>query len=179
MATKSSLRDRVWKRDTHFISTDPSLIPIPTLQEAYASPVFYWADALPDAVLEETLQSSLCFGLYEGQPDDTVEGRGTPPLVGFSRGITDYSTFIYLTDVWVHPSQQGKGLGRWMMQCCQELIVEMPYLRRSLLFTADWERSVPFYQEILDMKVLEGKRGEGLALMERWGKGHPFYGKGS
>lgn len=179
MTIASTIRQRVWKRDTHFISTDPSLIPINTLQEAFASPTFYWASPLPDDILRETLQNSICFGLYEGKHIGSMEGQQTSPLVGFARGVTDYSTLFYLTDVWVDPGQQGKGLGRWMMQCVQEVIVEMPYLRRSLLLTADWERSVPFYEEILDMEVMKGKQGQGLAIMERIGRGHPYYKEGS
>lgn len=174
MALASALQ-RVWTRDNHFISTDSSLVPIHTLQEAFASPVFYWSNPMPDDVLRETLQNSLCFGLYEGKPAaDTEEASpAAPQLVGFARGVTDYSTFLYLTDVWVHPGQQGKGLGRWLVQCVQEVIEDMPWLRRSLLFTGDWERSVPFYKEIMDMKLLEGKPGQGLAIMERLGRGHP------
>jgi len=57
----------------------------------------------------------------------------------------------------------------------------MPYLRRSLLFTGDWKRSVPFYADLMDMSVVEGKRssdgkdGEGLAVLTRKGAGHPEY----
>jgi GNAT superfamily N-acetyltransferase len=152
MTTESTLRQRVWKRDGH-----------------------YWADPLPEEALRETIERSLCFGLYERQPTDTTQTQ--PPLIGFARGVTDYTTFIYLTDVWVDPKQQGKGLGRWMMQCIQEVIVDMPYLRRSLLFTASWDKSVPFYKEIMDMDVMETKRGQGLAIMERKGRGHPIYSR--
>lgn len=179
MTTASTLRQRIWERDGHFISTDPSLIPIPTLQDAFASPVFYWADALPDAALKETLENSLCFGLYEGERNDAVDRKSSPSLVGFARCVTDYTTFLYITDVWVDPGQQGKGLGRWMMQCVQEVIVDMPYLRRSLLFTGDWKRSVPFYENIMDMVVMDGREGKGLAVMQRIGRGHPEYSKDS
>jgi len=52
----------------------------------------------------------------------------------------------------------------------------MPHLRRSLLFTGDWERSVPFYKEVLGMTVSAGEKGVGLAVMERKGPGHPSFG---
>lgn len=56
----------------------------------------------------------------------------------------------------------------------------MPYLRGSMLFTGDWKRSVPLYEEMLGMKVLEGKRvegggGEGLASMLKTWKGSPLH----
>jgi hypothetical protein len=71
-------------------------------------------------------------------------------------------------------------LGKWLIGCVQEVIESMPYLRRSILFTADWKRSVPFYRTLMDMEVIEFQHGEGLAMMERRGKGHPGYGsKGS
>ena len=85
-------------------------------------------------------------------------------------------TFAYLTDVWVDPAYQGKGLGSWLVSCVRELLEAMPDLRRSLLFTGDWERSVPFYEKLLGMKLIEPRKGQGLAVMERKGKGHPNYG---
>lgn len=175
MSIASELKNRVWQRDNQFISTDASLIPLPTLQEAFASPVFYWANPLPDAALEETLQNSLCFGLYEGQhPPKTEEGAAKQPrlvLLGFARGVTDFTTFFYLTDVWVEPTQQGKGLGRWMMQCVDEILKSMPFLRRSMLLTGSWDKSVPFYEEVLGMELMDTTLGHGLAV----GRGHPDY----
>ena len=61
------------------------------------------------------------------------------------------------------PDQQGKGLGTWLIQCVQSVIEEMPNLRRSMLFTSDWDRSVPFYQKHLKMSVFGG----GVAERER------------
>ena len=98
-------------------------------------------------------------------------------FIGIARCITDFTTFIYLTDVYIEPSSQGNGLGTWMMKCVQEVIESMPHLRRSLLFTGDWKRSVPFYEKILGMQVFESGRGEdgegrGVAVMMRKGNGY-------
>ena len=49
----------------------------------------------------------------------------------------------------------------------------MLYLRRSLLFTGDWKRSVPFYEKIMGMMVLESKSGKGLAVLMQRGNGDP------
>ncbi|KAL6241597.1 hypothetical protein RBB50_011378 [Rhinocladiella similis] len=56
------------------------------------------------------------------------------PLVGFARGITDGVTFFYLTDVYISSEWRSQGLGKWLIQCVQEVIENMPHLRRSLLF---------------------------------------------
>ncbi|ENH74344.1 Calcium/calmodulin-dependent protein kinase [Fusarium oxysporum f. sp. cubense race 1] len=68
---------------------------------------------------------------------------------------------------------QGKGLGSWLVRCIREVLDEMPHLRRTMLLTGDWERSVPFYEKLLRMYVVEPKRGEGLAIMESKGTDHP------
>ncbi|KAI1362498.1 putative GNAT family N-acetyltransferase [Xylaria arbuscula] len=75
------------------------------------------------------------------------------------------------------PSYQGNGLGTWLVGRVREVLESMPNVRRSLLFTADWERSVPFYQRFLGMTLIETRKGEALAIMEKKGKGHPAYGR--
>ncbi|KAH8650609.1 hypothetical protein BGZ60DRAFT_421428 [Tricladium varicosporioides] len=183
----SKLQHRTWTKDVYLITTDPSLIPIKTLNEAFASEDVYWAKPLPEQVMRETLQNSLCFGLYEldqstvADVEDTAstELESTGSFIGIARCITDFITFIYLTDVYINPLYQGKGLGTWLVSCVQEVIESMPYLRRSLLFTGDWKRSVPFYEKIMGMTVLEsgkgkdGGIGQGLAVLMRKGKGDP------
>ena len=74
---------------------DPTLLPISGVNEAFASSDMYWAKPLPDEVMRETLQNSLCFGLYKVGPEkkDNV-------FVGIARLVTDKTTFAYLTDVY-------------------------------------------------------------------------------
>ncbi|KAL4880257.1 hypothetical protein BJY04DRAFT_79603 [Aspergillus karnatakaensis] len=170
---------RIWHKDKYTISTDPSLIPLETLNAWFASEDVYWAQPLPLDALRQSLERCLCFGLfYTPTPSlqDTTTTESPAPaseFIGIARGITDYTTFVYITDVYVHTTHQGKGLGRWLVQCVGEAIDEMPYLRRSMLFTMDWERSVPFYEAILGMTVAESKRGEGMAMMMKKGRGYP------
>ncbi|KIM98570.1 hypothetical protein OIDMADRAFT_181881 [Oidiodendron maius Zn] len=168
MAERSTLQDRTWSKDQYFISTDWSLIPIAKLNAAFGSNDIYWAKPMPEEALRVTLQNSLCFGLYERNPI-TLGAE----LVGIARCVTDFTTFVYLTDVYVWPTHQGKGLGKWLIKCVQEVIESMPYLRRSMLFTSDWERSVPFYEKYMDMQILESTRGAGLAILQRKGHGFP------
>lgn len=175
---KSKLQERTWTRDNFFISSNPSLLPIQTLNDIFSRADFYWANPLPPQAMREMLDNSLCFGLYQQYDhDDPSNAASDAKLIGIARCITDFITFSYLTDVWVDPSYQGNGLGSWLVGCVQEVIESMPFLRRSMLFTADWERSVPFYQKLMGMTLVETRRNEGLAIMESKGKGHPSYGR--
>ncbi|KAJ5866550.1 hypothetical protein N7534_001103 [Penicillium rubens] len=191
MSSPTELRDqpKTWTKGEYLVSTDVSLIPIETLNTWYAGEEFYWAKPMPEPTLRETLQNSLCFGLYrnpsqvrsQNQPDKTPENEAssesTLEFVGFARCITDYTTFLFLTDVFVLSSLQGLGLGTWLVTCVQEVIESMPYLRRSLLLTGDWKRSVPFYERVMDMELMvcnppvNGEDAVGFAVMQRksWG----------
>lgn len=170
MSEATRLQHRTWSKDQYMISTDPALIPVKKLNEAFASSDVYWALPMPEEAMWETLQRSLCFGLYQ------KEEKGSElDLIGFARCITDFTTFVYLTDVYVWPSHQGSGLGKWLIMCVQEVIEDMPYLRRSMLFTSDWERSVPFYRKLMGMELVgsKGEEGGGPAVMQRKGRGFP------
>ena len=184
----SRLVNREWRRDNHLVSTNASLIPIPQLIEMFGQKEFYWANPLPEDAMREMLQNSLCFGLFRDNnttnsnnnsaTQDTAAGAEAMQFLGLARCVTDFTTFLYVTDVWINPQEQGKGLGTWLIKCVQEVIEEMPHLRRSMLFTTSWDRSVPFYERFMGMDVIECQRGvSGLAVMERKGKGHPAYGR--
>ncbi|CAG7945116.1 unnamed protein product [Penicillium nalgiovense] len=195
MSSPTELRDqpRTWTKGEYLVSTDISLIPIETLNTWYAGEEFYWAKPIPEPALHETLQNSLCFGLYRNpsqrqpEPDKTPENEpssdSTLEFVGFARCITDYTTFLFLTDVFVLSSLQGLGLGTWLVTCVQEVIESMPYLRRSLLLTGDWKRSVPFYERIMDMELMvcnppvDGEDAVGFAVMQRKSWGAPGFGE--
>ncbi|KAF4449683.1 hypothetical protein F53441_7084 [Fusarium austroafricanum] len=172
---KSKFQSRSWRKGHFVISTDPSQFPTSRLAEIFDSKDFYWASPISPEAFKDAFENSLSFGVYDESQsaDKTSLGK----LVGIARCVTDFVTFAYLTDVWVDPACQGKGIGSWMVQCIQEILDEMPYLRRAMLLTGDWERSVPFYEKLLGMSLLEPKRGEGLAVMESKGRGHPTYGQ--
>ncbi|CZR62492.1 related to GNAT family N-acetyltransferase [Phialocephala subalpina] len=178
----SRFQHRTWTKEGYLISTDPSSIPVEAANEMLGSDNVYWAKSMPDGIMLETLQNSLCFGLYSQNsskdsqfPSNHTSAPGQ--FIGLARCVTDYTTFLYLTDVYILPGHQGSGLGKWLVGCVQEVIDEMPYLRRSMLFTSDWKRSVPFYEGILGMEVMGKERGEGVAVMQRMGPGFPGFVK--
>ncbi|KXH61475.1 acetyltransferase [Colletotrichum salicis] len=184
----AEMRNLRWTRDSYLISTDASLISVAQLNAAFASEAVYWTKAIPEPILKEMLQNSLCFGLYDTNTsrqepsgggggtaqDNAAESEEYHRLVGFARLVTDFVSFAYTTDVWVDPTMQGNGLGRWLVGCVQETLEPMPYLRKSILATDSWDKSVPFYEKMMKMSVIGGQPG-GQAIMQMKGKGAPGY----
>lgn len=84
--------------------------------------------------------------------------------------ITDYTTFAYLTDVYVVPEHQGKGLGKWLVEVAREVLDGMGDLRRAMLIAGEEEGGRAFYERELGFGVLEQGRG-GLWMMNRLGPG--------
>ncbi|EAW08773.1 GNAT family N-acetyltransferase [Aspergillus clavatus NRRL 1] len=165
---------KTWTKPPYLISTDPSPIPLSTLNTWFASEELYWAKPLPEETLSAILHNSLCFGLYK--TTTTIAAQPEPEFIGLARCITDHYTFAYLTDVYVLSAYQGQGLGTWLVECVGATLDAMPDLRRSMLLTMDWERSVPFYEKVLGMNVVESRLGEdgrreGAAVMSRRGRG--------
>ncbi|WP_437821118.1 GNAT family N-acetyltransferase [Sorangium sp. So ce1078] len=85
----------------------------------------YWAAGITRELVAQSLQGSMCFGLFD-------EDR----QVGFARVVTDGSTFAYLCDVYVLEEHRGQGLGKWLVG----IVAEHPTLkkvRRFVLATKD------------------------------------------
>jgi ribosomal protein S18 acetylase RimI-like enzyme len=170
-STKTPLNTkRTWTRDGFVISTDASLIPITALTQAFESKQLYWAKGLPEDVMREILDHSLCFGLYTSTstPQSPPAATTTPGnLIGFARCITDRVTLIYLTDVYILPEHQGRGLGKWLVQCVQEVISDMPHLRRSLLITGSGDTGKRFYGDLMGMQEVSAATGDAVVLSAR------------
>ena len=74
----------------------------------------YWAAERPQALIKRTLDTSLCFALFEKDEQ-----------IGFARVITDYAVFAYLLDVFIAEDKRGLGLGKWLM----DIIIDYPALK--------------------------------------------------
>jgi GNAT superfamily N-acetyltransferase len=109
----------------------------------------YWAIPLPLDAMRTMVENSLCFGLYSTTSEPS-------PLIGFARLITDTCTFAYLTDVYILPSFQSRGLGAWLISCVQTYLESLPHLRRSMLVTGREGPNVGFYERRMRMERLEG-----------------------
>lgn len=105
------------------ISTDEEKLDIKMIHHYLSNS--YWAKNIPMETIKKSIEHSLCFGLYFVNKQ-----------VGFARVITDYTSFAYLADVFVLESEQGKGLGKWLIK----EIMDYPSLqgmRKWLLATED------------------------------------------
>ncbi|NDL64382.1 GNAT family N-acetyltransferase [Acerihabitans arboris] len=115
-----------WSKDIYQVSTDRSLLDIDVIHQFLTQS--HWAKGIDKARVRQSINNSLCFGLY----------RKTRQI-GFTRVITDFATFGYLCDVFIMPAYRGAGLGRWLMGCCLDHPL-MSELRRIMLVTtyAPW-----------------------------------------
>ncbi|THZ13581.1 hypothetical protein D6C91_07771 [Aureobasidium pullulans] len=92
-------------------------------------------------------------------------GAGAEKLeqVGFARFVTDHVTVYYLTDVYVAPEYRGKGLGKWLIKCCREVLDSKPHLMRAMLMASPGEGK-EFYEKNLGMRDIQEEIAEGHVL---------------
>lgn len=70
--------------------------------------------------------------------------------IGFARFVTDHLTTFYLTDVYTAPEHRGQGLGKWLIACCKQIIMDAKHLRRAALMASPGEGK-KFYEKELGM----------------------------
>ncbi|KAF2729544.1 acetyltransferase [Polyplosphaeria fusca] len=151
-----------WRRtlngQTFLISTSRSLLSHAFVQQAFGTQAMYWAKPTSDANMKTLLDNSCTLGLYK-----TEDGEATKTPIGLGRVITDYVTFAFLTDVYIVDESRRLGLGRWLINCCKELFLDMADLRFVLLLTGS-ESAQAMYEDELAMDVL-GKSESGPTVM--------------
>lgn len=115
-----------WRQNNYLVSTDREKLDVQAVHRYLTRST--WAKGISLEIVTTSIQHSLNFGVYH---------QGCQ--IGFARLITDYSTFAYLCDVYILEEHQGKGLGRWVMECLHHHPV-FEQLRRIMLFTttAPW-----------------------------------------
>lgn len=106
------------------ISTDPSLLDLDFVHRFLANES-YWAKGISREKVERFVGHSLNFGLYTGMEQ-----------VGYLRIITDYTTFAYISDVFIAASYRRQGLGQMLMRCALQH-PELQGLRKWALDTRD------------------------------------------
>jgi len=160
---------REWYKDNFLFSTNPSLIQPSAVNAAFATDYVHWAKPMEEALLKKMLDNSLCFGVYElPKTSAEIAGRSHPPQIGLARLITDHVSFAYLTDVYILAPYQGRGLGKFLIKCVDEVLDSWPQFRRALLMADSKEKR--FYEQILRMR--EFVQGEhGFTMMTRKGEG--------
>jgi len=116
-----------WTQPGYTVTTDVDSFDFEVIHR-YLSEVAYWSLGVPRATVERATRNSLAFGLFEADHQ-----------IGFARLITDLTTFAYLSDVFVLPDYQGKGLGTWFMECVFAH-PELEGMRRLMLVTGDAQK---------------------------------------
>ena len=107
----------------YFVSSDPAKLDLKFIHQWLADKS-YWCKGIPFEVVQRLVENSLCFGVY-------LNSGGQ---VGFGRVVTDYTTFAWLTDVFIVETHRGLGLSVALV----EIILDQPelqILRRWLLGT--------------------------------------------
>ncbi|HEX7027655.1 MAG TPA: GNAT family N-acetyltransferase [Gammaproteobacteria bacterium] len=110
--------------DTYSISTDKSKLDIERIH-AFLSNESYWAKGRSPNRVKNSIENSLCFGLY----------KNGHVLIGFARVVTDKTVFAFLMDVFILREYRGRGFGKMLM----EHVLNYPELKtvRWLLGTED------------------------------------------
>lgn len=133
-----------YQRDGYVISTDKTRLDVDAIH-GYLSQESYWAQGRPRAVVVESIEHSLCFGVYAGAEQ-----------VGFARVVTDRATFAWLCDVFVVEVHRGRGLGKWLVEC----VVAHPVLQGLRLFILATRDAHELYRRYGGF--------EGLEVPEKW-----------
>jgi GNAT superfamily N-acetyltransferase len=110
-------------QDDFTISTDPARLDLEAVCGFLSNS--YWAKDRTRPTIERSLRNSLVFGLYAGDR-----------MVGMARVITDYATFAWLCDVFVHPDYRGQGIGKFLVESTLAH-PDLQGLRRWMLATRD------------------------------------------
>ena len=109
--------------DNFTISTDPDRLDVDAITDMLSRA--YWAQGRTREMIARYLQHSLAFGLFDG-----------PRQISLARVVSDYTTFAWLCDVFIHEDYRGHGLGKWLMGTIHSH-PDLQGLRRWMLATKD------------------------------------------
>jgi len=110
-------------RDQFTISTDPARLDVDAIADMLTRA--YWAKGRTRDMIARYIQHSLTFGVYDGERQ-----------IGLARVVSDYTTFAWLCDVFIHEDYRGQGLSKWLMETINTH-PDLQGLRRWMLATRD------------------------------------------
>jgi GNAT superfamily N-acetyltransferase len=96
-----------WRRGEYTITDDRSLADIDFIHTSLNTT--YWAENRPREIVEKSINHSVLLSMFH-------EGE----QIGFTRIVSDFSTFSWICDVFIHPDHRGAGLGGWLMECTMD-----------------------------------------------------------
>lgn len=111
-----------WTRENYWITDDNRAADLDFISAELNKT--YWAEGRSREVVEKSVRNSIMFSMFD---------RNRP--IGFARLVSDYATFAWLCDVYVHPDYRGRKLGVWLMECV--LAHPSTHVRFNLLATRD------------------------------------------
>ncbi len=88
-----------WEFGRYTINTDKSLISADRVKEFLSDS--YWARDRSKELIEKTIENSFCYGVYHEEE-----------LIGFARVVTDYSTIVWISDVYIDRIHREKVLAK-------------------------------------------------------------------
>jgi GNAT superfamily N-acetyltransferase len=112
--------------DGYELSTDPERLDLDRVHR-WLSTDAYWALGRPRETTVRAIARSMVFGVY--RPTDQAQ-------VAFGRAVTDESTIGWLCDVYVDPTERGRGLGSWLAATARDELTARG-VRRIMLATVD------------------------------------------
>src|ERR1041384_5679469 len=110
-------------RDQFIISTDPTKLDVDAIADMLTRA--YWAKDRTREMIARYIRHSLTFGVYGGERQ-----------IGLASVVSDYMTFAWLCDVFIHEDYRGHGLGKWLMETVHGH-PDLQGLRRWMLATRD------------------------------------------
>ena len=111
------------RRGELLISTAAQLLDLDAIYDMLSRA--YWAKGRSRELIARYLRHSLVFGVYAGARQ-----------IGLARIISDYTTFAWLCDVFIHEDYRGIGLGKWLVESVLAH-PDLQGLRRFVLTTRD------------------------------------------
>jgi hypothetical protein len=129
------------RRGEYLVSTNTTQLNVPFVHR-FLSQSTYWAQQRPLAVVEKSIDNSLCFGLY-------VDGAQRTQ-VGFARVVTDHATFAWLCDVFVVDAHRNRGLSKWLVEC----VMAHPDLQDIARFVLATRDAHELYRNYADFDAL-------------------------
>lgn len=91
------------------ISTDKEKLDINLIID-FLHKYSYWAQHRSDEIIKKSIENSYSIGVYREKKQ-----------IGFARIVTDYSTVYYLTDIFIIPGYQNRGIGHKLMNYIHNL----------------------------------------------------------
>lgn len=107
------------------ISIDRNKIDIAALHD-YLSNRSYWARGRSIDTVRQSIENSLCFGVYDNNEQ----------MIGFARIVTDYAVFAYIMDLFILEDYRKLGLSKLLLDSIMNHS-DLRGVRRIMLATSD------------------------------------------